>query len=252
MQYTGSRVAFEIFGIPVYWYALCIVFGMALAVYFSAKEYKRIGGKEDDIYDLCLYLLPISIIGARLYYVIFELDRYNNFWEMIDIRSGGLAIHGGVLAGLLVVVLYTKIKKLNFFKIADSIMIFLPMAQGIGRWGNFFNNEAYGYETDLPWALQIDGVGHHPTFLYEFIGNMIIFLTLLYFSRNKRKNYGQTTALYLIMYGIVRFFVEGFRTDSLYLGHLRVAQVISIIFIILGIVLYLVRKNIKEHDENEI
>lgn len=249
MQYNGSRVAFEIFGVQIYWYAILIVTGMALAVILAARELKRIDGKEDHIYDLALFLLPLAVIGARVYYVIFEWDRYDSIWDMIDIRSGGLAIHGGVIVGIIVGIIYARAKKIRFLTLSDVIMIFLPLAQAIGRWGNFFNNEAYGYETDLPWALIIDGKGHHPTFLYESIGNVLIFITLFYFFRNKQKRFGQTTSLYLIFYGILRFIVESFRTDSLWIGPFRTAQITSILFVVAGVALLLYLKRQPENQE---
>ena len=248
MQYNGSRVAFEIFGVQIYWYAILIVTGMALAVIFASKELKRIGGKEDHIYDLSLILLPLAVIGARIYYVIFEWQRYHSIWAMLDIRSGGLAIHGGVIVGVIVGIIYARIKKVRFFTLFDVIMIFLPLAQAIGRWGNFFNNEAYGYETDLPWALIIDGKGHHPTFLYESLGNLLIFGVLLYFFRNKQRKFGQTTSLYLIFYGILRFIVESFRTDSLWIGPFRTAQITSILFIVAGVAILMY---LKKQPENQ-
>lgn len=248
MQYNGSRVAFEIFGVQIYWYAILIVTGMALAVIFASKELKRIGGKEDHIYDLSLILLPLAVIGARIYYVIFEWQRYDSIWAMLDIRSGGLAIHGGVIVGVIVGIIYARIKKVRFFTLSDVIMIFLPLAQAIGRWGNFFNNEAYGYETDLPWALIIDGKGHHPTFLYESLGNLLIFGVLLYFFRNKQRKFGQTTSLYLIFYGILRFIVESFRTDSLWIGPFRTAQITSILFIVAGVAILMY---LKKQPENQ-
>ncbi|MDO5026222.1 MAG: prolipoprotein diacylglyceryl transferase [Tissierellia bacterium] len=250
MQFEGSRIAFHLFGIPVYWYAILLVTGMIVAIYGASKLYKKIGGDEEVVFDLSLWILPISIIGARAYYVIFEWDQYaGDLMKMIDIRSGGLAIHGGVIAGVLVGYIFTKKKKLKFFPIADVIMTFLPLAQAIGRWGNFINNEAHGGPTDLPWGVIIDGQKYHPTFLYESLGNIIIFFFLLYFFNNKQKRYGQTSALYLILYGVLRFFVEGLRTDSLWWGPIRVAQLVSLIFIILGIVFFIIQaRKYKDQD----
>lgn len=252
MQFKGSRVAFNLFGIPVYWYAILIVTGMVIAIYGASKLYKKIGGDEELIYDLAMWILPIAIIGARVYYVIFEWDQYaGDFMKMIDIRSGGLAIHGGVIAGTLVGYIFTKSKKVRFLPISDVAMVFLPLAQAIGRWGNFINNEAHGGPTDLPWAVIIDGQKYHPTFLYESLGNIVIFLFLLYFFNNKQKRYGQTTGLYLILYGILRFFVEGLRTDSLWWGPIRVAQLISIIFVVLGLIIFVVQAR-KYNNQKDI
>lgn len=252
MQFNGSRVAFSIFGVDIYWYAILIVTGMVLAVYGASKQFKKIGGNEDDVYDLSLWVLPTAIIGARLYYVIFEWEQYaGDFSKIIDIRSGGLAIHGGIIAGLIAGLIFTRVKSIKFFALADVIMIFLPLAQAIGRWGNFINNEAHGGPTDLPWAVIIDGQKYHPTFLYESLGNLIIFIILLTFFNKKQKRFGQTTGLYMIFYGILRFFVEGLRTDSLYLGSIRVAQLVSVIFLIAGIILFIVQSK-KERNQDDL
>lgn len=252
MQYNGSRVAFSIFGVDVYWYAILIVTGMVVAVVGASKLLKKVGGNEDDLYDFSLWVLPAAIIGARLYYVIFEWDNYaGDLMKILDIRSGGLAIHGGILAGVIVGLIFTKSKSIRFLTLSDVVMVYLPLAQAIGRWGNFINNEAHGGPTDLPWAVIIDGQKYHPTFLYESMGNVIIFIILLSFFNNKQKRFGQTTGLYMIFYGILRFFVEGLRTDSLYMGPLRVAQVISIIFVIGGLVLFLVQSK-KEQNQDEL
>lgn len=241
-EYNGSRIAFSLFGVDVYWYGLLIVIGMILAVLLSANEFKRRGYDTDIIYDIALWILPAAVIGARLWYVIFELDQYDSFLEMINVRDGGLAIQGGIIFAVLVGYIYSKIKKLNFVKISDIIMIFLPLAQAIGRWGNFINNEAHGAETNLPWAVVINGVSYHPTFFYESMGNLIITIVLWIIYRSDKYKTGTVTSLYLIFYGIIRFFIEGIRTDSLYLGSFRVAQLISILFILIGITLLMISK----------
>lgn len=249
MQYTGSPVAFSIFGIDVYWYAILIVTGMILAVHFSSKEMERRDMDGEVIYDLAFYILPAAIIGARIYYVIFEWNSFGgDILKIIDIRSGGLAIHGGIIASLIVGYIYTKKRKLDFFKISDVVFPFLSLAQAIGRWGNFINQEAYGGPTDLPWALIIDGQKVHPTFLYESIGNILIFAYLLYFLKNKQEFDGQTTFLHFILYGILRFFVEGLRMDSLMLGGVRVAQLVSLSGVLIGIIAIILinKKNIKQ------
>lgn len=236
-EYKGSRIAFSLFGLDVYWYGLLIVIGMILAVYLSSNELKRRGYDPEIIYDICLWAIPAGIIGARIYYVLFQLDNYDSIMEMINVRDGGLAIHGGVIAAVIAGYIYCKIKKINLIKITDIIFIFLPLAQAIGRWGNFINNEAFGAETNVPWALIIDGKSYHPTFFYESLSNFIVFLVLWYVYRKVKNKTGLTTGLYLAAYGVIRFFIEGLRTDSLMLGNIRVAQLVSLLFLILGLLI---------------
>ena len=244
MQYNGSRIAFHLFGIPVYWYAILMITGMIIAIWGASNELKRQGKDPDIIVDLAMWILPIGIIGARIWYVIFEWDQYKgDLLAMINIRQGGLAIQGGVIFGAIVGYIYCRVKKLKFLEIGDPIFIFLPLAQAIGRWGNFINNEAHGGPTDLPWGLIIDGQKYHPTFLYESLGNVLIFAFLFYFYRKRKTINGQIICLYLILYGILRFFVEGLRTDSLYVGPFRTAQLIAIAGVIIGSIgLYLLGK----------
>lgn len=244
-EYTGSRVAFSLFGIDVYWYGILIVIGMVLAIYLSSKELEKNGQNPEIINDLALWVLPAAIIGARLWYVIFEFQRFDNIYDIINVRDGGLAIHGGVIAGVIVGYIYAKIKNIKFFKTTDIISTYVPIAQAIGRWGNFINNEAHGGETNLPWALIIEGKKYHPTFFYESMGNIILFLIIYFIVKKGKKTTGMETASYLIGYGIIRFFVEGLRTDSLWVGPFRVAQLISIVFIILGLIILSLSKNKK-------
>lgn len=250
MRYTGDGVAFHLFGLEVRWYGVFIVIGMMLAVLFAGKEAKRRGLKEEDISDLSLYMLPLGIVGARIWYVIFEWERYRgDFFKMINVREGGLAIQGGIIAALIVAYFYARKRDIYFLRLTDIAFPFVAMAQSIGRWGNFTNNEAYGTPTELPWGLWIGEQRVHPTFLYESMGTMAIFLFLLWFTRKKIKWDGQATAWYLILYGTVRFFVEGFRTDSLYVGNFRTAQIVAITGIFLGVgLLFLIqRREAKAH-----
>ncbi|WP_071705692.1 prolipoprotein diacylglyceryl transferase [Murdochiella vaginalis] len=239
-EYTGNGVAITLFGLEVRWYGVLIVTGMLLAVLLSSREVKRKGMPEDIVYDLSLWVLPLGVIGARLWYVLFEPQRFSSLWDVINLRSGGLAIQGGVMVGLLVSWIYLHRRNISFLRVADCIIPFLPLAQAIGRWGNFFNNEAYGYAANIPWAVLIDGKPHHPTFFYESAGDFLLFLFLWYFLRKRTKVDGQTTSLYFVFYGILRFIVEGFRTDSLYFGALRVAQLLAIGGMLLGLLGYVV------------
>lgn len=231
-----NPVAFEIFGISIRWYGILIGTGMFLGALIAMKEAKRLGFEEETLLDALIIALPSAIIGARLYYVLFNLGAYDSIWDAINIRSGGLAIHGGVLAAVGSFYIYSKIKKMDFWKWLDIAAPSIALGQAIGRWGNFINQEAHGGPTDLPWGIMVDGVKVHPTFLYESLGDFAIF-ALLFSMRKKKKFDGQLIALYMVLYSMIRFFIEGLRTDSLYFGSFRVAQLISIVLIIAGIVI---------------
>jgi phosphatidylglycerol:prolipoprotein diacylglycerol transferase len=241
-------VAFKVFGVPIMWYGVLIATGIIVAVVLSLREAKRIGEDEDNILDLLIWVLPAAIIGARTYYVLFQWGYYKDHLnEVLAIRNGGLAIHGGVIAAFLVGYIYVKKKKLNFFRLADIIAPGLILAQAIGRWGNFINQEAFGgvvteeFISHFPGFIKnqmyIQGQYYHPTFLYESIWNLIVFSFLIFYRKKFKKKDGELIAVYAIGYSIGRFFIEGMRTDSLMFGPLRVAQLVSLILIILGTVL---------------
>lgn len=250
-----DKVAFSLFGIDVMWYGVIISAGILLGIILSFRECRRIGFKEDNLIDFLLVVIPVGIICARLYYVAFTWDYYSqNLGEIINIRNGGLAIHGGLFGGIIAGLIFCKIRKLSFFRIIDIIAPPVILAQAIGRWGNFINQEAHGGPTNLPWGIMVDGVKVHPTFLYESLGNLLVFFFLVWYRKNKRKVEGEVFALYLILYSVVRFFVEGLRTDSLMFLGLRTAQLVSIGMFLVGMILfYLLRKCKKEKldDINE-
>lgn len=235
-----DRVAFSLFGIDVMWYGIFIAIGMMLAVGIAVKESKRVGLKEEDIMDLALFLIPLGVLGARIYYVIFSWDQYSgNLMDIFNIRGGGLAIHGGIIAGILTGFVFSRIKKIDFFKLADTVVLGVPLAQSIGRWGNFVNQEAHGGPTDLPWGIMIDGQKVHPTFLYESIWDLLIFL-FIFLRRKKKKYEGSIIVEYITLYSLGRFFIEGFRTDSLMLGPIRMAQFVSLLGVVVGVVLHII------------
>jgi len=234
-----NPVAFEIFGISIRWYGILIGSGMLLGAWLAMREAKRLGLNDEILMDALIIALPSAILGARLYYVLFNLNEYDTILDALNFRSGGLAIHGGVLAGVGSFWIYSKIKKLDFFKWLDIAAPSIILGQAIGRWGNYINQEAHGGPTDLPWGIMVNGIKVHPTFLYESIANMIIFVILVTIQKKKKFD-GQIIALYMILYSIVRFFIEGLRTDSLYLGEFRVAQLISIVLIAAGLGLYVI------------
>ncbi len=227
-----NPVAFEIFGMPIRWYGILISIGILLGTIIAMKRAKKEGIDGDKILDLLLFAVPAAVLGARAYYVIFNWEYYSgDFSKMINVREGGLAIHGAILAAALVAYFYCKYNNLGFWKIADICAPSIILGQAIGRWGNFINQEAHGGPTDLPWGIMVNGVKVHPTFLYESLWNFFVFGFLLWYDKRKKFN-GELFLIYAIMYSFIRYFVEGLRTDSLMLGEFRVAQLISILIII--------------------
>ena len=233
-----NPVAFSIFGVDVMWYGILISLGMVLAVLITYKRAPRHDIQPDKILDFVLICIPLGIIGARLYYVVFNWSYYaGDLMKIINIRSGGLAIHGGLLFGLGAAVILCLIWKIRPMNVLDLVIPTVALAQSIGRWGNYFNSEAHGGPTDLPWAVMIDGVPCHPTFLYESIWCLLLFLFLLWMD-NRRKFEGQIFLLYGMLYSVERFFVEALRTDSLMIGPFKQAQVLSLTVIVVCVITY--------------
>lgn len=229
-------IAFEIFGIEIAWYGIIIASGMFLAAILVTHFAPQLNLNPDDFIDFLLIAIPISIIGARFYYVAFNWDYYGeNLSEIFNIRGGGLAIHGGIIAGLIVLIIFTKVKEINSLDFLDIGVMGLLLGQAIGRWGNYVNAEAHGGPTDLPWGIIVEGKKVHPTFLYESLWNFATLALLIWIFKNKDYKRGLLLAIYLISYSFIRFFIEGLRTDSLYLGNIKVAQLVSIIGFIAGI-----------------
>jgi prolipoprotein diacylglyceryl transferase len=240
-----NPIAFTIAGVSIRWYGILISLGMFLGLYLALREIRRQGEDEDKFITLFLYAIPAAIIGARLYYVAFSgaLDWYlAHPTEILAIRHGGLAIHGGLIFGFLAGWIYTRLNHIDFCKWADIAAPSIILGQAIGRWGNFFNQEAYGRETNLPWAMYIDGAYRHPTFLYESLWDLLVFVVLLCLRRKQKFN-GELILWYISLYSLGRFFVEGLRTDSLMLGPIRIAQLVSLLGIVLGgAMIYLARR----------
>jgi phosphatidylglycerol:prolipoprotein diacylglycerol transferase len=235
-------VAFEVFGLSVRWYGIIMATGILMGMLVAIKETKRLGLDENIILDLVIFAIPAGVIGARLYYVVFNWDYYSgDFLKIINIRGGGLAIHGTLIAAIITGIVYSRVKKISFWTIADIAAPGLILGQAIGRWGNYVNQEAYGVPTDLPWGIMVNGVKVHPTFLYESLWNFGVFLTLMRFARKKKLD-GEVFLLYGMLYSIGRFFVEGLRTDSLMLGNIRAAQLVSILAVIMALGLMLYRR----------
>lgn len=260
-----NRVAFNIFGFNVYYYSLCILLGVILAYILITREGKKQGLPKEFISDLIFYTLIIGILGARVYYCVFNLDYYlANPSEILKIYNGGLAIHGGVIAGFIFVYFYTKKKNVSFIKILDIVAPAVIIAQSFGRWGNFFNQEAHGGITTyqnlknmhIPEfiinGMHIEGKYYYPTFFFESIWCLIGFMILMIARRNKNLRKGFQIGFYFIWYGMGRFFIEAFRTDSLMFFGLKIAQIVSLIGIIIGIIIIVTNRNKKYYNEMEV
>ncbi len=260
-----NRVAFNIFGFNVYYYSLCILLGVIVAYILITREGKKQGLTKEFTSDLIFYTLIIGILGARVYYCVFNLDYYlANPSEILKIYNGGLAIHGGVIAGLIFVYFYTKKKNVSFIKILDIVAPAVIIAQSFGRWGNFFNQEAHGGITTyqnlknmhIPEfiinGMHIEGKYYYPTFFFESIWCLIGFIILMIARRNKNLRKGFQIGFYFIWYGIGRFFIEALRTDSLMFFGLKIAQIVSLIGIIIGIIIIVTNRNKKYYNEMEV
>jgi phosphatidylglycerol:prolipoprotein diacylglycerol transferase len=258
-EVNPSPVALDI-GNGIYWYGIIICAGLLLALLFCARQAKRYGLTEDNVYDMIVWQIPICIIGARLYYVIFYLDLYRNtdgslnWGKMAAIWDGGLAIYGAVITAYVVLHIFCKKKNLSFGAFADLGVMGLLIGQAVGRWGNFMNREAFGGETTAPWRMRLwtsasEYIEVHPTFLYESLWNLAG-LALIYFVISRARTFdGENTCFYFIWYGIGRTWIEGLRTDSLYLfgwelfgQPIRVSQLLSVGLVIAGLAVLVVNK----------
>lgn len=231
------------------WYSVLILIGVVLGVSLVQKEGKRFGISSDFLFNMAFWTIIFGIIGARIYYVVFNYSMYKgDLMAIFKIWEGGLAIHGGLIAGALTVFFYCKKYNISFIRIADLCVPALLLAQAIGRWGNFFNGEAHGAATSLEHlqsmhlpnfiieGMHISGLYYEPTFLYESIACLIGFVVLIIIRRMRYVKIGTPTSIYLMYYSVVRFFIESMRTDSLMLGGFRVAQIVSIILFLIGLV----------------
>ena len=270
MKFFPNRATFlQIGSLHIQWYAVLIMTGALLCYYLCLRNFRKLNVAREILEDFFINSLVIGIVGARIWYVIFMYqDLYANrpFFDMFKIWEGGLAIQGGVIAATLYGVYYFKKHEINIWRAADCIMPNLLVAQAIGRWGNFMNQEAHGTKVDLSFleslhlpqfvidGMYINGHYYHPTFLYESIGNLIIFAIITFLVTKFYQRHGTLFFSYFIGVSIVRFFVEGMRTDSLMIGPLRMAQVTSIAFIIVGIIgiIYLYKKGDKVSEETRL
>lgn len=259
-----DRVALDLGFIQIYWYSICILLAIFTACLIIFKEAKKHHINEDFLVNLTFNSIILGVIGARIYYVLFNFNYYlTNPLEILQVWNGGLAIHGGIIAALIFIIYYCKKHKVKILKILDIVVVGLAIGQSIGRWGNFFNGEAYGGITTLT-KLQsakipqfiIDGMYilgeyHQPTFFYESVWCFIGFLAMLILRKYKYLKLGQLTGFYLIWYGIARLLIESLRTDALMLGPLKIAQLVSVVFIITGFILFFYyKKKSSAKDDN--
>ncbi len=247
-EFEVDSVAFTIGNIDIAWYALIITLGIIAAGVYTIWRANQVNVTTDDIIDFLLFVVPSGIIGARLYYVLTTLENYSSFKEVINIREGGLAIYGGILAGALAVFLVARFKKIPFLTIADCCTPGIILAQSIGRWGNFMNGEAYGYQTDSFIRMGLRNMNTrydfstaemvfvHPTFLYESLWNLVGFILINLFYKH-RKYDGQVFIMVFGWYGLGRMWIEGLRTDSLMIfgDTVRVSQLLAIIIFVAAV-----------------
>ncbi|MFC7321922.1 prolipoprotein diacylglyceryl transferase [Halobacillus campisalis] len=261
-----DRVLLQLGPLSIYWYGVIIATGAFLGLLIATRETERLGLKKDYMVDIVVYAIPVAILCARLYYVIFEFDRYigEPWWKVFAIWEGGIAIHGALIGSFLTAYVYTKVKGLSFWMMADIAAPSLILGQAIGRWGNFMNQEAHGgpvsesfynnYMQYLPNFINqqmcIDGTMYHPTFLYESLWNIAGFILLLVLRHKFNPRRGEVFLSYIIWYSIGRFYVEGLRTDSLYLfSEIRTAQFISIVLIIVSLIIAVYRRKMGLADK---
>ena len=255
-RFTLSPKLLDI-GNGIYWYGVLIAAGLLIALWFCMKRAPRYGLTEDDVIDTVLWAIPFAIVGARVYYVVFYLDQFRtadggiDWAETCRIWDGGLAVYGGILAAFLTAYLVCRRKKIGFWALTDCCVAGIFIGQAIGRWGNFFNREAFGAMTDAPWRMRLwlsesYFIDVHPTFLYESLWNIAGLLLLCLVVDKARRFDGENTCFYFLWYGAGRFWIEGLRTDSLYLFNatlfgerVRVSQALSLVMIVLTVAILL-------------
>ena len=268
-EFNPDPIAIHI-GHGIYWYGIILAIGMLAGLLLCMKQAKRFGLTEDNVLDMILWAVPCCIVGSRIYYVIFYLDLFRNadgsldWGRIVAIWDGGLAIYGTVIVGILVAFIYTRVKKLKFGAMTDLCVMGLLLGQCIGRWANFINREAFGAETTLPWRMRLwtsatQYIEVHPTFFYESLWNLIGLLLILFVVSKGRRFDGENTCFYFLWYGLGRAWVEGLRTDSLYLFDwtflgqpIRVSQALSILLVLAAAALLFYNIKIKKHDAADL
>ncbi|MBQ8860832.1 MAG: prolipoprotein diacylglyceryl transferase [Ruminococcus sp.] len=262
LDFTINRVAFSIGSFDIYWYAICIASGVILALLYANFNAKRFSVDIDKLLNCFIVGVITAILGARIYYVSFKWDYFSQHLDQVlNIRDGGIAIYGAIIGALLGGLTVAKVQKMKLLPVLDLTMICFLIGQAVGRWGNFMNQEAYGTPTDSLFRMVSEGTGGvavHPCFLYESVWCALGVLLLHIFTKKWQKYYGQVAFLYMVWYGLERFFVEGLRTDSLYLpfkiGNYepRVSQLLSLLLVVAGIVLLIIFRNKNNFNKEEI
>ena len=251
LSFSVQPVAFSIGGIPIYWYAILIVMAILFSIVLLKRTEGECGISFQDITDCILYMLPIAFLSARAYYVIFQWNYYqHHLSEIVQIRDGGMAIYGGIIGGVITCLVFCHKRKLKIMDVLDYLAPCLALGQAIGRWGNFFNQEAHGVETAFWGRMGIweNGIYQevHPTFFYESMGTFFLFLFLMQKMKHRQFS-GELTLWYFVFYSFLRFWIEGLRTDSLMLGFVRISQVLSgVIFVVSSTLLV---RNIKKQGK---
>lgn len=258
-----SPVAFTLFGFEIRWYSLLIAIAVIISYFMIMSETNRFHIKKDFTFNMIFWTIIFGLIGARVYYVLFELEYYiSNPLEIFMIWKGGLAIHGGLIAGAITMIVFCRKYNMRVGKMFDIVVVPLLLAQAIGRWGNFFNSEAFGYSVDyytlanikiIPQFvidnMYINGTYHLPMFYFESLWCLLGFIIALFLRRRKYIKEKQILGFYLIWYGAARFVIEIFRTDSLMLGNFKVARIVSVIMVIIGIIIELIESRKPKLDD---
>ncbi|MFI3115473.1 MAG: prolipoprotein diacylglyceryl transferase [Clostridia bacterium] len=245
LEFTINPVAFSFGSRDIYWYGIIMAISYFCGIFYAMKRSETFGLNEDIISDSILIIVPVSLICARLYYVIFSLHLYDNFWDIFKVWEGGIAIYGGVIGGALGLFITSKWKKIDFISFLDLGACSLLIGQAIGRWGNFVNAEAYGSQTNSFFMMSFGSeIGYHPTFLYESVWNFTGFVLMYVISKKFYKFRGQMALIYLSWYGLGRTFIEGLRVDSLWFGNFRVSQVLACATFIIAtfLLIYILKK----------
>ena len=270
LEFTLDRVAFTVFGMPIYWYGILIALGVVLALWFCMRQRTKYGISEDNLLDGVLWGVPLSVIGARVYYVIFYLSEFRNtdgsldWGRVIAVWDGGLAIYGGVIVAIATCYVLSRVRHFKLGALTDLVVMGLLIGQTVGRWGNFMNREAFGGETTLPWRMELltkagEAVDVHPTFLYESLWNVVGLLLIVFIVSKARRFDGENTWFYFLWYGLGRFWIEGLRTDSLYLFDwtiggqpIRVSQALSLVMVLVSAFMLLYHIKLHPHRPEEL